>query len=44
MNPHAATALRHPCLLSVEAMHPRYMRVDQRGGYSINLTVNTGYE
>lgn len=44
MHSHAATALRHPCLLAIETIHPRYNRKDQRGGYSITLTVNTGYE
>jgi hypothetical protein len=44
MNSHAATALRHPCLLAIETIHPRYNRKDTRTGYSITLTVNSGYE
>jgi hypothetical protein len=44
MNSHAATALRHPCLLGIETLHPRYNRRDTRTGYSITLTVNSGYE
>jgi hypothetical protein len=40
----ATTALRYPCLLEIEVMHPRYHRKDHRTGFSVNLTVNTGYE
>ena len=36
-------ALRRPCLLGFETIHPRY-RVSDPAGYSVVLTVNTGYE
>ena len=39
----AVTALRHPCLLSIETLHRRFARVDP-AGYSVVLTINAGYE
>ena len=39
----AETALAHPCLLSVETLHPRFATIDPTG-YSVILTVNSGYE
>ena len=36
-------ALRHHCRLSIETLHPRFARVD-RAGFSVVLTVNSGYE
>jgi hypothetical protein len=44
MNRYATTALRHPCLLALEVINPRYNRQDHRTGFSIQLTVNSGYE
>ncbi len=40
----AQTALAHHCRLSIETMHPRFARLDQRAGMSLVLTVNSGYE
>lgn len=42
MNP-AETALRHHCRLALETMHPRFAQFD-RAGFTVILTVNTGYE
>lgn len=39
----AEVALRRPCLLAFEVAHPRYHSLDP-AGFSIVLTVNTGYE
>lgn len=35
-------SLAYPCRLAVECVHPRYASL--RPGYSVVLTVNTGYE
>lgn len=43
MTTQAAVALRHHCRLSVETMHPRFAVLDP-AGYSVILTVNSGYE
>lgn len=43
MNRAAQTALRHHCRLSIETMHPRFGMLD-RSGFSVVLTVNSGYE
>ncbi len=40
----AETALRHHCRLSIETMHPRFAKLDKAGGFSIVVTVNSGYE
>ncbi|WP_158087255.1 hypothetical protein [Mycobacterium aquaticum] len=40
----ATTALQHHCRLSIETMHPRFGKLDKAGGFSIVLTVNSGYE
>ena len=44
MSTPAEVALRHHCRLAVETTHPRFKTVDRRGGFSIILTVNSGYE
>lgn len=38
------TAIRHHCRLSIETMHPRFGWADQRAGFSVVLTVNSGFE
>lgn len=43
MNEAHRIALAHHCRLSVETMHPRFGRVSPLG-YSVVLTVNSGYE
>jgi hypothetical protein len=43
LDAHRAVALRFHCRLAVEAAHPRFFWVDPRG-YTVGLTVNTGYE
>jgi hypothetical protein len=43
MNDQAAVALRHHCRLALETLHPRFSRIDL-AGFSVILTVNTGYE
>ncbi len=43
MNRHQITALQHHCRLSVETLHPRFIRVTP-SRLSVVLTVNTGYE
>jgi hypothetical protein len=42
MNRHQQIALDHPCRLAVETAHPRFGFV--RSGYTVVLTVNSGYE
>lgn len=42
MNSPCATALKHPCLLAEETMHPRFRTLGVFG--SLIVTVNTGYE
>lgn len=37
------TAITYPCRLALECAHPRYATL-RGGGYSLVLTVNTGYE
>jgi hypothetical protein len=37
------TALMHPCRLATECTHPRFGHRDVMG-YSVVLTVNSGYE
>jgi hypothetical protein len=44
MSEHHRTALRHHCRLAIETMHPRFSWVDKRLGFSVVLTVNSGYE
>lgn len=39
----ARLALQHHCRLSIETIHPRFGRIDP-AGYSVILTVNSGYE
>lgn len=39
-----AVALEHHCRLSIETVHPRFSRLDRRAGFSVVLTVNSGYE
>jgi hypothetical protein len=39
----AQTALTHHCRLATETIHPRFTRIDP-AGYSVVLTVNSGYE
>lgn len=39
---HRRRALQHPCRLAIETAHPRFNWME--GGYSIVLTVNSGYE
>lgn len=36
-------AIEHHCRLAGETMHPRFRRM-MPAGYSVNLTVNSGYE
>jgi hypothetical protein len=36
-------AVRHHCRLAVETAHPRFGWIDRRG-FSVILTVNSGYE
>ena len=43
MNRRQEMALAHFCRLATETVHPRY-RWTLPGGYSLVLTVNTGYE
>ncbi len=38
----ARTALAHHCRLGTETLHPRFGR--RAGGFSVILTVNSGYE
>lgn len=40
---HRRIALLHHCRLASETSHPRFAWVDRRG-FSIVLTVNSGYE
>jgi hypothetical protein len=42
MTPAQTAALRHPCLLAGETIHPRFRSVT--GAWSLVLTINTGYE
>jgi hypothetical protein len=42
MTPAQQIALRHPCYLGGETIHPRYG--SRSGAWSLVLTVNTGYE
>ena len=42
MNQQQLNAIRQPCLLGFENMHPHFGRM--RGSHSEVLTVNTGYE
>jgi hypothetical protein len=44
MNRHATAAVTHPCLLSMEVIHPRFGWKDPAAGLSLVLTVNAGYE
>jgi hypothetical protein len=39
----AEVALRYHCRLALETVHPRFGRTDP-AGYSVILTVNSGYE
>lgn len=43
MNRHQATAIRRHCRLSIETMHPDFIRL-LPSGLSVVLTVNSGYE
>jgi hypothetical protein len=40
----AEVALRHHCRLSIETVHPRFGSLDRAGGFSVVMTVNSGYE
>ena len=42
MTPAQRTAITHPCLLSIETVHPRFAA--KSGRWSRVLTVNTGHE
>ena len=42
MTPQQKTAIAHPCRLAVEVTHPRFLW--KRGGMTVRLTTNTGYE
>lgn len=42
MTPEQATAIRHHCRLAAETIHPRFAH--RRAGYTVVLTVNSGYE
>ena len=42
MTPAQQVALQHHCRLAFETTHPRFAHL--RGGYSLVLTVNSGYE
>ena len=42
MNIQQKTAIENHCRLAVETMHPRFHSV--RRGFSVILTVNSGYE
>ncbi len=35
-------AMKHPCRLSIETLHPRFRR--KMKGHSLIITINTGYE
>jgi len=39
----AQVAIRRPCRLSIETLHPRFGWKDPTG-FTLVLTVNTGYE
>lgn len=43
MNTAARTALTHHCRLACETAHPRFGRC-LPGGFTVVLTVNSGYE
>jgi len=38
------TAIRHPCRLAIETIHPRFRHPGPGLAWSIVLTVNSGYE
>lgn len=40
----AQIAITYHCRLSIETLHPRFIRLDRDGGMSVVLTVNSGYE
>ncbi|HYT08967.1 MAG TPA: hypothetical protein VEL77_15085 [Rugosimonospora sp.] len=42
MNRHQKIALENHCRLAVECLHPRFHWI--RSGFSVILTVNSGYE
>lgn len=42
LTPAQKVALRNPCLLEIETLHPRYHRFIGLG--TVTVTVNTGYE
>lgn len=44
MNRFQRIALDHPCRLAIETYHPQFRRLIRGGGFSVVLTVNSGYE
>lgn len=42
MNKHQHIAFKHPCLLDIEVLHPRFSYV--HGIHSVVLTLNSGFE
>ena len=42
MNTAQQIALKHPCYLAAETLHPRFR--NRSGAWSLILTINTGYE
>lgn len=44
MNKHQQRALTYHCRLAIECIHPRFAHLRPNGLFSINLTVNSGYE
>lgn len=44
MNERHRTALAHHCRLGGETIHPRFAWATAHEGYSVVLTVNSGYE